>query len=107
MSSIKNRDRQSLFSLLQIDIDKYRGRWRIFVGEKRVGKTYQRKSQAIQAARLIRRAYIESGTCLQVEGMLHEALGGQSTEPKQITWADIQEKLLHDALSSDPSKPNA
>lgn len=74
MSSIRNRERTSLFPLLQIEIDKYRGRWRIFVGEKRVGKTYERKVQAIQAARLIRRAYVDSGLCVQIENMAHQAL---------------------------------
>jgi hypothetical protein len=74
VSSIRNRERTSLFPLLQIEIDKYRGRWRIFVGEKRVGKTYERKVQAIQAARLIRRAYVDSGLCVQIENMAHQAL---------------------------------
>lgn len=74
MSSIRNRERTSLFPLLQIEIDKYRGRWRIFIGEKRVGKTYDRKVQAIQAARLIRRAYVDSGVYVQIENMAHKAL---------------------------------
>ena len=78
MSSIRNRERTSLFPLLQIEIDKYRGRWRIFVGEKRVGKTYERKVQAIQAARLIRRAYLDSGICSQIEAMAQEAIERQS-----------------------------
>lgn len=73
MSGVKNIDRSPLFPLLQIEIEKYRGRWRIFVGEKRVGKTFERKVQAIQAARTIRRAWIESiefgkaeSTCAQI-----------------------------------------
>ena len=74
MSSIRNRERTSLFPLLQIEIDKYRGRWRIFIGEKRVGKTYERKVQAIQAARLIRRAYVDSGVYVQIENMALKAL---------------------------------
>ncbi len=78
MSSIRNRERTSLFSLLQIEIDKYRGRWRIFIGEKRVGKTYERKVQAIQAARLIRRAYVDSGVYVQIEAMAQEAIDRQS-----------------------------
>jgi hypothetical protein len=74
VSSIRNRERTSLFPLLQIEIDKYRGRWRIFIGEKRVGKTYERKVQAIQAARLIRRAYVDSGVYVQIENMALKAL---------------------------------
>lgn len=80
MSSIRNRERTSLFPLLQIEIDKYRGRWRIFVGEKRVGKTYERKVQAIQAARLIRRAYVDSGLCVQIENMTQKALDADSSQ---------------------------
>jgi len=80
VSSIRNRERTSLFPLLQIEIDKYRGRWRIFVGEKRVGKTYERKVQAIQAARLIRRAYVDSGLCVQIENMAHKALDADSSQ---------------------------
>jgi hypothetical protein len=80
VSSIRNRERTSLFPLLQIEIDKYRGRWRIFVGEKRVGKTYERKVQAIQAARLIRRAYVDSGLCVQIENMTQKALDADSSQ---------------------------
>jgi hypothetical protein len=84
MSGVKNIDRSPLFPLLQIEIEKYRGRWRIFVGEKRVGKTFERKVQAIQAARLIRRAYIDSGTCLQVESMLYESLSSDSSKSELL-----------------------
>ena len=60
MSSIRNRERTSLFPLLSIDLEKSRGRWKVLVCDVRVGKTYERKVQAIQAARRIRRAWLDS-----------------------------------------------
>jgi hypothetical protein len=60
MSSIRNKERTLLFPLLSIDIDKSRGRWRVFVGDVRVGKTYLRKVEAVKAARKIRRSWMES-----------------------------------------------
>lgn len=60
MSQIRNRARSPLFNLMTIDLEKCRGKWRILIGDKKVGKTYQRKVQAIRAARRIRKAWAMS-----------------------------------------------
>lgn len=57
MPTIRNKERTSVFPLLTIDIDKVRGRWRVFVGDRRVGRLYERKVQAMRAVRRIRKAW--------------------------------------------------
>lgn len=74
MSGVKTVDRSPLFPLLQIDIEKYRGRWRIFVGDYRFKKTYQTKIQAIRAARAIRRSFSDSGVFGELEQIVQRVL---------------------------------
>lgn len=57
MSQINNRARSSVFQMLTIDLEKSRGRWKVLIGDRRIGRTYERKSHAIQAARRIRKAW--------------------------------------------------
>jgi hypothetical protein len=68
MSKIYNRARSSLFSVLTIDLEKSRGQWRVLLGDRKIGKPHERKSQAIQEARRIRKAWAHSIAEAESEG---------------------------------------
>jgi hypothetical protein len=60
MGSIRNRDRTPVFPLITIDLEKSKGKWRILVGDRRIGKLYSCKVFAMRDIRKIRKAWAKS-----------------------------------------------